>query len=59
MNQTWHGDGNLTPPAPPQQNGADLSREMNQSQQQAATRNNSGNSLINELIAWLKDHGIS
>jgi hypothetical protein len=59
MNQTWYGDGNQTPPAPPQQNGADLSREMNQYQQQAQSQNNSGNSLINELIAWLKDHGIS
>jgi hypothetical protein len=60
INHTWHSDGNQTLPAPPQQqNGADHGQQMNQSQQQTQNRNNSGNSLIDELIAWLKDQGIS
>ena len=59
MNQTGrdHGNGNMTPPAPQQQNNNQV--QNNQNQQQSTGQNNSNDSLIAELIAWLKAHGIS
>jgi hypothetical protein len=62
VNQTGHGhsDGNLTPPAQPhQQNGADGGRQGNENQQQVQTQTISSDSLMAELVDWLKAHGIS
>jgi hypothetical protein len=67
MNQTGrdHGNGNMTPPAPQQQNGTNQNQQNNnqvqnnQNQQQSTGQNNSNDSLIAELIAWLKAHGVT
>jgi hypothetical protein len=67
-NQTGrgHSNGNLTPPGQlPQQNGASQGQVENQNQQpgqnqpQAQNQNNSNDSLVAELMDWLKAHGIS
>ena len=62
VNQTGHGhgDSNLTRPAHlQQQNGTDGGRQGNENQQQVQTRLNSSDSLIADLVDWLKAHGIS
>jgi hypothetical protein len=83
MNQTGrgHGNGNMTPPAPQQQNGTTQNQshgqnqqanqgnnqnqqnnsqvQNNQNQQQSTGQNNSNDSLIAELVAWLKAHGVT
>lgn len=62
-NQSWHGhgDGNLTPPdqLPQQGKGNSQGWQGGGNQQQADSRNGSGDSLIDELIGWLKARGIS
>jgi hypothetical protein len=67
-NQTGpgHGDGNLTPPGQqPQQDGTSLGWQGDQNQQpgqnlqQGQNQNTSNDSLITELMSWLKAHGVS
>jgi hypothetical protein len=67
-NQSWHGydDGNMTPPQEPARQGAgngqgpQAQQGGGQGQQfQANSQDTAGNSLISELVDWLKAHGIS
>jgi hypothetical protein len=58
-NQTWHGygNGNLTMPAPSGQ--GNMPGQGQQDQQSVQEQMNDTNDLIVQLIAWLKDHGVS
>jgi hypothetical protein len=61
INQTPHGygDENQTYASPPQQGSGDAGGQQWNVNQQAQSQKNSGKSLIDELIAWLKAHGVS
>jgi hypothetical protein len=60
-NQSWHGHGDRNMTAPPgQQNTDNQGPQANQNRQQNANNNNnSDDSLITELMSWLKAHGVS
>ncbi|OPX64405.1 MULTISPECIES: hypothetical protein [unclassified Methanoregula] len=70
MNMTgWHGPRgnmtgmnvtNMTPPdQPPRQGSGNGQGWQGSGQPQAGNRNDSGNSMVSELVSWLKAHGIS